>query len=322
MNKNKYITFCRNHKSLPLFMEPWWLDTICGPKNWDAVIYESGGNIYGVFPYHIDSNKYLKIFKNPKLTPRLGPLINYPKNQKYSKKLAFEKKIITELIKLLPNYDFLKIGVPYNQKNNLPFIWNGFTESVSYSYIIEPYVDANDVYKNFSTEIRREISRAEEKLTIIESEDIELVYQLNSMSFSRQNLKPPYTQNQLKKLDSVLKERRRRKILYALDAENNIHSSIYLVWDENSIYYLIGGGNPNYRKSGANSLLLWQAIKDNAGSGLTFDFEGSTIEPIERYFRDFGSKQINYSIVSHTKTKKAELLLFLKKALKRNEKST
>ena len=77
-------------------------------------------------------------------------------------------------------------------------------------------------------------------------------------------------------------------------------SAIYIVWDANSAYYLLGGSDPNFRSSGANSLLLWEAIKFASGVTKRFDFEGSMIEPIERYFRGFGATQKPYLSISKT----------------------
>jgi hypothetical protein len=52
-----------------------------------------------------------------------------------------------------------------------------------------------------------------------------------------------------------------------------------------------------YRSSGANSLLLWEAIKFASSVSKCFDFEGSNIESIEAFIKQFGGELItNYAI--------------------------
>ena len=70
----------------------------------------------------------------------------------------------------------------------------------------------------------------------------------------------------------------------------------------------MGGGDPKLRKSGATSLLLWEAINRQPLGVQVFDFEGSMIEPIERFFRAFGAVQTPYFEITHVKSKLFERL--------------
>lgn len=51
-----------------------------------------------------------------------------------------------------------------------------------------------------------------------------------------------------------------RKIIYAEDEEKNIHSVAYLVWDDESLYFLINGIDTDFTWSQSNSLLIREAI--------------------------------------------------------------
>ena len=97
-----------------------------------------------------------------------------------------------------------------------------------------------------------------------------------------------------KVIDSACKQNNAREILAAYDNDGNIHACIYLVFDHASAYYLTGGAEDRFKTSGAMSLLLWEAIKLSATRVKRFDFEGSMIESVERFFRGFGGKQLSY----------------------------
>ena len=72
---------------------------------------------------------------------------------------------------------------------------------------------------------------------------------------------------------------------------------VYLVWDRNAAYYLMAG----YREKGAGggaSLLVWEALKFASTVVDTFDFQGSMIESIDRFFRGFGAMHVPFFFVS------------------------
>ena len=79
--------------------------------------------------------------------------------------------------------------------------------------------------------------------------------------------------------------------------------SIYLVWDKKSAYYIAGGSPKEVRTSGAMPLLLWEAIKFSSKVTKYFNFEGSMIKPIERFFRAFGGEQVPYFEITKINSK-------------------
>ena len=61
---------------------------------------------------------------------------------------------------------------------------------------------------------------------------------------------------------------------------------------------MLGGTDIRFRSSGAQSLVLWKAIQHASTVSSVFDFEGSMVEGIENFFRQFGGNRvINYNIV-------------------------
>ena len=108
-------------------------------------------------------------------------------------------------------------------------------------------------------------------------------------TFERQGRKLPFNESIIRKLDNELKCRDSRVLLYAYDDEDNVHAATYFVFDNNRCYYLLSGGDPDFRNSGATSLLLWEGIKLASNRVKIFDFEGSMIEDIERFVRSFGA---------------------------------
>jgi hypothetical protein len=105
-------------------------------------------------------------------------------------------------------------------------------------------------------------------------------------------------------------------MLFACDDADQVHAVAYVVWDRHAAFYLLGGGDPELRTSGAASLLMWEAIMQARGVTDVFDFEGSMLKPIERFFRAFGAQQTPYLYVSRT-TRTANALLGTRDGLRR-----
>jgi Acetyltransferase (GNAT) domain len=313
-NKAKYRQLCSHEKSIPIFSKDWWLDAVAGEDSWDVNIVEKNNEIIGSFPYVKKRIYFLDIISNPMLTQTLGVWLKYPEGQKYATRLGFEKEIVSQLIKNLPKFDLFHQHFNYQFTNWLPFYWHGFAQTTRYTYLIEDLSDPDIIYKNFKDNIRREIRKAQKRLAVSYENDINEFYRLNKLIFENQGTRIPYDIELIKRIDDVCSQKKCRKIFFAKDPQDRVHAALYLIWDDNSAYYLMGGSDPALRNSGANSLLMWEAIQFAATVTQKFDFEGSMIEPIERFFRSFGAKQVPYFYISK-RSLLIKILFFLRKKL-------
>ena len=117
-------------------------------------------------------------------------------------------------------------------------------------------------------------------------------------TFARQGLPAPVSLAELERLDAACAARGARAMLFAWDEAGRVHAVSYVVWDAHAAFYLIGGGDPELRTSGASSLLMWESIMRAREITDVFDFEGSMLRPVERFFRAFGGRQTPYLRVS------------------------
>jgi len=296
--KDKYRLLCISEKSIPVFCRDWWLDIVAGDENWDVALSEKKGKIAGALPYAFKKKLGFLLLEMPSLTQHLGIWLNYPPGQKYTSRLGYEKDIMTDLINNLPKFDVFNQNFHYSVTNWLPFYWRNFNQNTKYTYIFDSLEDLDSIFNNFKDSIRRQIRKAEKIVTVEESDNIEEFYHLNKMVFLRQNITATYNFDLIKKINKACIERNCRKMFFARDDNGQIHAAIYVIWDESCTYYLMGGSNPNLRSSGAMSLLIWEAIQFAAGVSSTFDFEGSILEPVERFFRSFGATQKAYHTIS------------------------
>ena len=158
----------------------------------------------------------------------------------------------------------------------------------------------DNVWSGFSDKARNEYRKAEKRnsLHIDANPSLDAFLELNKMVFQRQGLAIPYADELVRRIDKACSDRNCRAIFIARDEKGNPHAGLYLIWDENSAYYLMGGGDPELRNSGATSFCMWEAIKFASTVTRVFDFEGSMLEPVEKFFRSFGAHHVPYSAIS------------------------
>jgi hypothetical protein len=279
-----------------LFTQPWWLDAIA-PNCWDQVVLERDGVPLARFPYMIKRRFGLTLLTMPPLTQHLGPFYSID-SQKTATYLSRETRLLNELIDGLPSFDYFNQRFHHSQTNWLPFYWRGFRQTTHYTYVLQDLTDPDRLWAGFRDNIRREIRKAQKQVTIRSDLSLDEFWILMEKTFKRQNLKPPYPREAVERLDLACDQRGQKKIFCAEDSAGQIHAAIYIVWDDQSAYYLMGGGDETYRRSGATSLLMWEAIQFAATVTRKFDFEGSMLQPVERFFRSFGAVQMPYFRIS------------------------
>jgi hypothetical protein len=310
-NKEKFRELCEKEPSISIFSKDWWMDAGSDNNYWDVVLVEKGGEIIAAMPFLISKKFNLKKIYMPVLGEHIQIWIKYPPGQKYTNKLAFEKDIYFELIEKLPKFNLLNLSFDCSMTNWLPFYWKGFQENTKYTYVIENLKDHDLIFNDFKDNIKREIRKAQKILKVCDDMDINKFYEINRKTFERQNIGIQYSFEMLNSVDRECSKRNCRKIFYAVDENNNIHTAIYFVWDENSSYYILGGSDPDLRTSGSASLVMWEAIKFSSTVTKNFDFGGSMIEPIERFFRGFGAIQKPYFNIYKTNSKLIKIKEFL-----------
>lgn len=311
-NKVKYRALCSQEPSIPLFSQAWWLDAVAGDA-WDVALLEQEGIIAASLPYTISTRLGLTLIGQPILTPNLGPWLRSG-GARSARRLAKEKKLLQGLYQLLPVFSQYNQNWYCERTNWLPLYWMGYEQSTRYTYRIEQLEDLEAVWSGFDTNIRSDIRKAENKFSLQVRTDcsIESFLALNKKVFERQSLAVPYSQDVVRAIYAAAQSQKACKLFIAVDEQGRQHAGVFILWDSNSAYYLLGGGDPDLRNSGATSLCMWRAIQFAATVTKKFDFEGSMIEPVERFFRGFGATQAPYSVITKTNSKIIRTLHFLR----------
>jgi len=300
--KDRYRKLCDERNDIPLFMQAWWMDAVCNPtkKRWDVFLVEYKGEIIGAMPYHLLNKYYFKIILLPPLTQYNGIWIKYPENQSINQRLRFEKMIMTNIIDQIDDsgISFFQQNFYHNITNWQPFYWLGFKQSTRYTYILKNISNTENIFNNIHSFKQKHIKKAQRNLHVDFDMSADEFYKFHSESLSLNKKTIFYSEKLFKNIHTFAIERQQGKIIAIRDNDDNIHSAAFVIWDKESAYYLISAIHPQFKSSGASSLMVWEAILYLADKTKNFDFEGSMIESVAKTFEEFGAEQTPYFIIS------------------------
>jgi hypothetical protein len=282
-----------------IFQEPWWLDAVA-PGRWSEAQVRRDGQVVARLPYVVKGRARLRVLTMPPLTGSLGPWVQPSEAASTSRVLSRETELLAALEAALPRADVFSQQFSPAVLNALPFHWAGYRLALRYTHRLEGLGSEQALWDGLRGNIRSDVRKAQRRLVVAEDLGLDVFHDVWAKTFARQGLAPPGTPADLARLDAACAARDARAMLFAVDEAGRVHAVAYAVWDARAAFYLMGGGDPALRSSGATSLLVWELILRARAVTDVFDFEGSMLEPVARFFRAFGGRQTPYLHVSRT----------------------
>ncbi len=245
----------------------------------------------------------IRVAQRPVLTPYSGVLFK-EQDAKYVNKLTLEKEASQKIAqRLKSDFHVVHFGFTPGPVDLHPFIWEGFSPNLTFTYIIQLDKSLGDIWKAMEEKTRRNVRRAEKDgIVIVRSDDFNQTINLVEKTLARQSMKLSIKFIAIS-YDGVLAERSQCKSFLAKNKDGDYIAAVYIVWDNRRSYYLLGGYDSEKSHYGASTLALWKAIEFTKQElGLEeFDFEGAMIPQIERFFRGFGGQLTVRHVVTWAK---------------------
>ena len=299
MTKSLYRALCKEENSIPVFSRDWWLDAVCG-DDWDVLLYERKGRILAAMPLYLPCKSVVTM---PHYTQTMGVWFAAEADDtKYSSILEHRQAICKHFIEKLKPYRSFYQNFNYAFTDWLPFYWAGYTQTTRYTYILHNIKSSDAILHDMSQQTRRNINNAKQmditvQTGVAESDFLHVLEQ----TFKRQHKKNRQSEAVLRRLVETASARGQGEIYGGYDKAGNLHAAAFIVWQDSSAYYIAGGGDPDFRSSGAHSLVMQEAIQQVSQFTDKFDFEGSMLPGVERFFREFGAVQTPYFLITRGK---------------------
>lgn len=275
----------------------WHLDAIS--ENWEGLVE---GNYETIFPL-VWNDKLLgtKQLYQPFFAQQLGI---------YSINMLSSKRIQSFLEAIPTEYKFIHINL--NHRNKIEEDW-GFEVEEKPNFTLRLMDDYETIRGNYSKNLKRNLKRAENyKMTLTSSIKVE---KLVEMYRTHQGPKIP-------DLGDAAYHTAHRVIYNALhrgmgfmsaitNEQNDFLAAGFFLVSKNRIVNLLPTTTPEGREKRAMHVLLDMTIQQNALKPTIFDFEGSSIPGVAKFYEGFGATNQPYSVI-----KKDNLPLWAKLAKK------
>jgi len=281
-----------------LFHSQLWLDAVAEPYKLFGCF--RGDELRGGFAAGVTGPHGNRAY-HPGLTPYLGVIFPRP-NGKYVTKISAEKEVAAAFATFLKReFNWVEFRFPPEVNDLQPFMWEGFQAGLRYTYRLS-LSNLDAVLTNMDSTRRRNLNKAE-RLGIVVERDIafERVLRLCELTFQRQKQKVTF-RPVAERVEKAMRSFGRCTGFLARGYNGLEQGAVWIVWDEKRAYYLLGGYDEAAGSSNAVALALWHAIQYVALDLKLpeFDFEGSMIAPIERFFRKFGGTLMpTFTIKTH-----------------------
>jgi hypothetical protein len=314
--KEQYRHLISLSSSVPIFAKDWWLDSVVGEQTWQASYAFTDDRLVAIITYGEHFKYGRRMTKSVSYTPYIGPWID--REAQHSLSVSQMRDVKRQLVTNIGSFSKAQLTLCPQETDGYVFSTLGFEVNVKFTYILNTSDSIHQVWKKFAPGLKSDIKRAKNKhgLKIALDANVSDLIALNTKVFERQGIGSPYKNLNLNVLLEHAIDKKCGKIIAAADDSGRVVSCVFVVWDNETMYYLMSGTDPQKRGTGGLSLCLWEAINEAAEMDLKFDFEGSMIDGIEKYFRSFGGKQTPYYVIKKTNGKAFKLLEAFRMALK------
>lgn len=285
-DKNNYDELCKEYGTI--FQQRQWIELF--PDSEIYGLFDKKNQIIGGFG--LQEKKFLgfRFLSNPPYTPSIGPW--YITNRKSPfREAEFERNLISKFSEFIEAYNagIKSVILSYEIPDVLPFIWKNFKVTPQYTYLINLDITTKEIWDGFSSDKRNLIRKAEkDQISVEKITDYQSVMEMLKKTYERKGIKDTYNQ-----LNSILFDfaNSTNSFAYGAYLNNKIITVAFCVFDQKKAYYLLGGHDPENKHNGAGAAVIWESIKEAKRLNLEcFDFEGSMIPQIEKFFKGFGGK--------------------------------
>jgi lipid II:glycine glycyltransferase (peptidoglycan interpeptide bridge formation enzyme) len=257
-------------------------------------IYNQNNELIGAFNIHTGQKFFLTYAMVPPFSPSNGLFLVNPALSQNGK-ITFEKSVHEAIQKYLKDSKFLLVlsSFPTSINDMQVYFWNQYKVIPNYTYQIDLNQSEQALFECLSSEKRKSIRKAiKDELVIEMCNNNQVVFDLISKTFKRK--------------DKSVNDALIQKILFGFAQSHNSFAFVafqnakpiactFVIYYGTTSYYLFGGYDDQLKHHGAGPVCMWQSMLHAKSLGIkTFDFEGSMLQEVERYFREFGGQLVSY----------------------------
>lgn len=252
-------------------------------------IFKDESQLIGGF-YYYETRKYgFKFIKLPPYTPHCG-LVYFNESKNKSSVNSFSKEVMTEVCNYF-NAQKAALSVlafPSEIMDMQPFIWEKYKVVPNYTYRIDLLKNEEEILTAFDSKNRNAINKSIKEGVEVKCNSLSKAELYNYLHQSLQTTNANIYNNELKAIITKSCDES-NSFSFTAYKGNEVIGNVICVFDKKNCYYLLGGVDKKSGIQGINNLLVQSSILKAKSLGCNiFDFEGSMLKGVEKFFRSFG----------------------------------
>lgn len=298
---------------------------VFGSKRWLSLygsnlkligIYKDEHQLVGGF-YVLSTKKYgLTFIKLPPYTPHCG-LFFLTASSNQSSILNVQKEVLEEVCQYLAKEaaSLTVLALPSAIVDTQPFIWSNYKVIPNYTYRIRLSQSIDQIKSQFDSKNRNAINKAIKEGVVILENNLSNKQLFDFFSKSLHHIGANVYQPELQ---NIFLQFASPSNAFSLTAKKGdvVLGNVFCVYDKTTCYYLLGGVDKGAGIQGVNNLLILKSIeKAKELDCSVFDFEGSMLRGVEKFFRSFGPEMYPYYTINKGKLWLELLLKFKKRSI-------
>ena len=273
----------RSESPISIFQETWWVEAAAGDALERAEV-RWGGQVVASLPFIRERRFGFLLLEMPPYTRTLGPILQLPES-KPARRLRNMHDAIRDLIAALPKHDRYQAMLGPEDPTAFSLALGGCSLGQNFTFRMPAAWDADRHWAGMDQKTRNLIRTAGKELEIRRDAGFEAVLEMSERERGLQDRSDVFT---LRRLAEAASARGQMATLTAQTEGGNMVAAATVSWDRRVMYFWQSIRDSRVPRSGANSLLVWEAMQMALEKGLIFDIDGYHSLPAARFVSRFG----------------------------------
>lgn len=290
---NQYSQLWECSNDAHLFQSYEWLkNVVVDDQELQLWGFFEASDLIAAFPLVKIKSRLFTLYSQPYLTPYLGYFTAGDNGMENKIQQGFNSTL--QSIKK----DNLFCALPPWQE--FTFNHNKVKIKSHLTHTIDLKEDESIIFSNFKSDKKRNVKNAlKEGLTVSFDRNPDILKLLIQKTYDRQEKENSWLNTGIK-----LAQNFKNAFQVTVFKDTIPLSTLFIAYANNRAYYMYGGYDESHNNYNAGPFAMYHAILKSKSLGLdVFDFEGSEIEPIQKYFQRFGPKEERYKSVEFSSLK-------------------
>ena|SRR5438270_5233494 len=271
-----------------VFHYSWWLQ-ISAQRFQILGARDKGGRLVAGIPLPVKRIAGLSLLHSPTLTPYLGPVFDLTGEEGVCDQLYLMRSYGELLASHIPSFDSFRYLVGAAGPDLQGFLWAGFHAELAYTFRIPRTQTLESVEQQMTRTHRQNLSKALRlRLRITRNEGETALEALSRMHHGRHEILL-YPDELAKQLCLAAIERGKGELYLARSSDNVPIAALVTVHDTRASYQIISAFDTSRESEQGSYILLWEALKHSLQEGRDYDFEGSSLRGVEKFYRRWGA---------------------------------